>query len=459
AIDEVVERYRNALVRRWDIEQPALAIAQRVLDPALDHLTDHERAEVSTLIVAPDGLLNLVPFEAFGHQGGYLVERYAVRYVTTGRDLLPPVVPADALRTRRRQVVVIGSPTGAELPGVRREVDAINDTFDDVVMALGDQATEGRMHELERPWIVHVATHGAFDTGRPGSRYHELAIPPEPGRPGGVPRASTAWHTFDDPMFHSYLELSPEPVESSVFDGRLTAYEVSGLDLRGTQLVVLSGCETGLGMIEVGEGVLGLRRALSVAGAETLLMSLWRISDDNAANLLGPYYQRLARGQGRGEALRARQLELLRSREFEHPHHWAQFIVLGETTPLDLGDGADSNAGAEHPPPQPRPRGCALEPAQGQLAGWCWLLILLRPGRASRVRVVHGRRTDRRTAATHPRPHQRDDSLCRARAERSAAAGRLGRAAHRAPSVLVTHVAHEPRRQRPGVGDVVVPLE
>ncbi len=98
----------------------------------------------------------------------------------------------------------------------------------------------------------------------------------------------------------------PEAAE----DGLLTAEDVTGLDLSATELVVLSACETGLGGIHVGEGVFGLRRSFVLAGAKTLVMSLWKVPDEQTQELMGDFYQRLLAGEGRAEALRQSQLTL-----------------------------------------------------------------------------------------------------------------------------------------------------
>ncbi|MFP2910961.1 CHAT domain-containing protein, partial [Pyxidicoccus sp. 3LFB2] len=95
---------------------------------------------------------------------------------------------------------------------------------------------------------------------------------------------------------------------------------------------VLSACDTGRGDVKLGQGVHGLRRALVVAGAETVVTSLWQVNDDTTRQLMEAYYQNLLAGQGRASALREAMLWLRATRP--HPHHWAPFIVLGQDAPL-----------------------------------------------------------------------------------------------------------------------------
>jgi CHAT domain-containing protein len=113
-------------------------------------------------------------------------------------------------------------------------------------------------------------------------------------------------------------------------NGILTALEVTGLNLWGTKLVVLSACDTGVGEVRNGDGVHGLRRALVLAGAETQVMSLWPVSDRWTRELMVAYYRGLQRGEGRGEALRQVQLEMLKDVRRRHPYYWAGFIQSGE---------------------------------------------------------------------------------------------------------------------------------
>jgi CHAT domain-containing protein len=118
-------------------------------------------------------------------------------------------------------------------------------------------------------------------------------------------------------------------------DGILTALEASGLNLWGTKLVTLSACDTGLGEVKNGEGVYGLRRAFVLAGTETLVMSLWPVSDDETLKMMTAYYRGLTQGQGRGEALRQVQLSMLKRRGRDHPFYWASFIQSGEWANLE----------------------------------------------------------------------------------------------------------------------------
>jgi CHAT domain-containing protein len=141
---------------------------------------------------------------------------------------------------------------------------------------------------------------------------------------------------IENPLLRSGLALADANTrDSGSEDGILTALEASGLNLWGTKLVVLSACDTGLGEVRNGEGVYGLRRAFVLAGAESLVMSLWPVSDYSTRKLMASYYRNLKQGIGRGEALRQVQLDLLKRNGQLHPFYWANFIQSGEWANLD----------------------------------------------------------------------------------------------------------------------------
>lgn len=123
-----------------------------------------------------------------------------------------------------------------------------------------------------------------------------------------------------------------------VEDGLLTAEDVTGLDLLDTELVVFSACDTGLGEVRVGEGVFGLRRAFVLAGAKTLVMSLWKVPDEQTRELMEDFYRRILGADGktpqsRADALRDAQLAM--KAKHPEPLYWGAFICQGYDEPLD----------------------------------------------------------------------------------------------------------------------------
>jgi CHAT domain-containing protein len=129
---------------------------------------------------------------------------------------------------------------------------------------------------------------------------------------------------------NTFLEHGNLSIEAE--DGILTAEDVSGLDLLTTELVVLSACETGLGEVRTGEGVFGLRRAFVLAGAKTLVMSLWKVPDAQTRELMEDFYQRILNGHPRIDALCEAQLEM--KKKYPHPFYWGAFICQGDPGPL-----------------------------------------------------------------------------------------------------------------------------
>jgi len=327
-----------------------------VVTPLRDQLT-----EVSHLILAPDGKLNLVPFEALiDPQRHHELERYLVSYLTSGRDLLRLA----AHRERRSPAVIVAGPDYGPLashpvpgtmaflplPGARAEATDLGRYFSTPPVT-DEQATKAALAALIGPTILHVATHGFYapdpGTARAPGSLGRSAQPPTASAPrsprgvhvkmsGGMPSLSSPSSSIDaaEALDRSGLAMAGA---NQGAHGIVTAREIAGFDWWGTQLVVLSACETGVGAVPSGDGVFGMRRALVLAGAESQVVSLWSVNDASTRALMRDYYDELARGTGRAEALRSAKLRLLRQPGYAHPYYWAAFIPAGDWTPLEPG--------------------------------------------------------------------------------------------------------------------------
>ena len=210
-------------------------------------------------------------------------------------------------------MVQTGGLSFGPLPGTAVEARALAGILPRSVVLLERDATETAVKSMHGPEVLHIATHGFFIDGS-GPDFSD-----------------------GNPLVRSGLALAgANSRHSGDEDGVLTALEVAGLDLWGTQLVVLSACNTGLGDTRTGEGVSGLRRALVLAGSESQVISLWSVSDSATRELMVSFYRRLLAGDGRTDALRSVQLEMLRNRRTSHPFYWAGFIQSGDWRPLEL---------------------------------------------------------------------------------------------------------------------------
>ncbi|MDB6037676.1 MAG: kinesin light chain [Verrucomicrobiales bacterium] len=140
---------------------------------------------------------------------------------------------------------------------------------------------------------------------------------------------------WENPMIRCGIALAGANHASGITnavaeDGLLTGLEASQLNLQGTELVILSACQTGVGDIKIGEGVMSLRRAFRIAGAETVLASHWPVSDKATKVLMTEFIRRWNSGEPRGKAWREAQLSLLNSKEFSNPYFWASFTLTGQ---------------------------------------------------------------------------------------------------------------------------------
>jgi CHAT domain-containing protein len=231
----------------------------------------------------------------------------------------------------------------SRLKGTAEEAHALSPLVPDALVLTDAQATEGALKAARAPRLLHVATHGFFleeasaaKGGAPSEASRRLEHEAADRIVDYETEASLELTRLKNPLLRSGLGLAGANSRhgGGEDDGLLTALEVTGLDLWGTELVVLSACDTGVGEVRTGDGVYGLRRALVLAGSETQMMSLWPVSDAGTRDLMIAFYKGLSAGEGRSEALRRVQLEMLEDPKRSHPYYWASFIQSGAWGPL-----------------------------------------------------------------------------------------------------------------------------
>jgi len=325
-LSQLVERYRG-LIRESVapeggapqklLQATATRLSGLLLGPVTDRVSMARR-----LLVAPDGPLYYLPFSALaapppkGRKAGafrFLVAVEPVHAVTSA------TVYTQLLRRRGASAGTTfeafgdpdysrGAPAAlwrggdlTPLPATRREVESVRETLGAGVVHLGAEATAAAALALPRGTrFVHFACHGYADERRP---------------------------------MESALALSAGPGGD---DGLLPAWAICERLRVDADLVTLSACDTGLGQVLRGEGLVGLTRAFQFAGARTVLASLWPVNDEGTAELMGRFYANLKAGDPKDEALRKAQLSLLgeggkrAARPFSAPYHWAAFQLVGD---------------------------------------------------------------------------------------------------------------------------------
>ena len=264
------------------------------------------------------------------------------------------------------------------LPG--SEVEATNVARllgTEATLKLGPEAREAELKAVQSPRVLHLATHGFYlsdqEMNRETRGIREIPLGFSAGGAGaGSFSRGPRGPRFDDwenPLVRCGIALAganhatnlvsrssrgdealksspqpstinPQPGSQSLLtsaatrleeeDGLLTGLEAALLNLQGTELVILSACDSGTGEVKIGEGVISLRRAFRIAGAETVLASHWKVSDKATSRLMTEFMRRWRAGEPRARAWREAQLSLLRSEDFTNPYFWAAFTLTGQ---------------------------------------------------------------------------------------------------------------------------------
>jgi CHAT domain-containing protein/Tfp pilus assembly protein PilF len=369
-IDSLVNLARKMIYSgRSEVYSPLAAEAEKRLNEVTGRLYEIIFAPLEShlsgranIYVCPDGQLNLLPFEILHcPDGQYVIEKFGISYLSSGRDLLrfkkkqeptdwalvladPDFSLSQERLDRHRDetlkksdvISFVHEPSrGASgclnnrfdpLPHSREEAKSVGRTLEkkakmNVDSYYGGDALEEILKGMSTPpRVLHLATHGYFceDLNLAENRMLENPLLRSGLAFSGANRLMDVKRN-DDPQAE---------------DGILTAFEASGLNLVGTELVTLSACETGVGQVKNGEGVYGLRRAFQCAGARTIVMSLWKVPDKETCKLMDDFYENWLSGQTKKEALRQAALNILSNRRAKnkstHPLFWGGFVLLGD---------------------------------------------------------------------------------------------------------------------------------
>jgi CHAT domain-containing protein len=240
-------------------------------------------AEIATphIIIVPHGCLHSLPFHAFYDGSSYLIDRFEVTFATSASTLRYCMEKPDVTDV---PPVIVGV-ADANAPLVDIEVSALRNIFPDAVVIAGDQANRDAFSQAARNALfVHIATHANFRR--------------------------------DNPLFSSF----------KLADGYVTALDLFSMNC-STNIVALSGCQSGLGQVADSDDVLGLMRGFLYAGARSLLMSLWAVSDESTVMLMNEFYSEWQKGATKAKALQEAMQTVRRT--YPSPFYWAPFILVG----------------------------------------------------------------------------------------------------------------------------------
>lgn len=306
---------------------------------------DVEMQDVGTIFLSVDGVYNQINLESMLiSDDTYVIDKSNIVLVNNTKDLLkrgqtrPPaedvaimfgnpdfyVSSEPVINNELNNLLRGGGGKISKLPGTAKEIKNVKELLLSKGWTIKDhmdkQAKEGTLKEMMSPKIFHVATHGFFRSDDHKKTGNELILSQNIEAKNPLLKSGLLLTGAGD-------ILNETQYNYNIKDGILTAYEAMNLNLESTELVVLSACETGLGEVQAGEGVFGLQRAFLVAGAQSVIMSLFKVSDEATQKLMVHFYDKwLETGNKRESFIYAK--KQIRS-TFGHPTYWGPFVMIG----------------------------------------------------------------------------------------------------------------------------------
>lgn len=319
--------YRKAIKAKLDDEESFNAYWK----PIHTQLTGKTHIYVSL-----DGIYNQISLNGLRiNKDKYLIDEYDISVVTNTKEV---VKIAQRKSTKPNYVYMIGNPdyqmganvskpTIKDLPGTKVEIETIQKLLSakncKVETYLQQSAKEDAVKKINQPDVLHIATHGFFLANVNKNKEKIFGIEADKAKEMPMLRSGLMFAGAEATVQNiKSTEISTES------NGIFTAYEAMNLNLNNTKLVVLSACETGLGEIKSGEGVYGLQRAFQIAGTETLVMSLWKVADEQTQELMTLFYQKWLNSNNKHASFIEAQKEL--KKKYPQPYYWSAFVLVGE---------------------------------------------------------------------------------------------------------------------------------
>jgi CHAT domain-containing protein len=294
---------------------------------------DAQLKGVSKLFISLDGAYHQLSINALKDlSGAYLVDKYNILFVGNSKDLLN-VKQTESVVNKPLSAFLIGNPfygknkVVEQLPGAEAEVKNVTKLLNlykvKSTALYGSNATEAKVKAINSPNILHIATHGYFLADLSQMETTKvLGVDVSAAKENPLLRCGLLLANCDN-VFDADFHPSPNSE-----NGILTAFEAMSLDLDKTDLVVLSACETGLGSVKQGEGVYGLQRAFLIAGAKSIIRSLWSVSDEATMQLMTLFYTNYAKTGNKNLAF-SDAIKQLKSK-YKQPFYWSAFVMLSK---------------------------------------------------------------------------------------------------------------------------------
>lgn len=325
----------------WSDEYQTTIHSGKSMKPFYDYywkgIAELISADDKKLYVSVDGIYNQVNINTIQLPSErHILDVKDVRFVTNTKDILS----FNKTKKFSKSAFLLGYPDYkldladayavlTPLPGTEKEVNTIQSilksNYYNVKTVMEKNATEENLKKVNSPQILHIATHGYFLENEVENAEDTRAFGIEPLK------------AYENPLLRSGLllagadrtvnEMNTKDNKDSD-DGILNAFEAMILNLDHTDMVILSACQTGLGEIKNGEGVYGLQRSFQIAGASSVITSLWEVSDEGTQDLMSAFYKYWLKSGDKHDAFHKAQLEI--KEKYKFPFYWGAFVLVGE---------------------------------------------------------------------------------------------------------------------------------